>query len=125
MLLHGVKGIGKSMICNYAIAWAHECNWITFAVHKAHEITHKKGLEVLRMENGLYHQKDEAVLLLKDFLHTNEVNLKKLTVDLSLYGTFDNTGVRDGDPEPCPREYDVRRKVWNDSWKVHLFETEI
>ena len=44
---------------------------------------------------------------------------------MSLYGKFDYTGHKDGDPEPVPRYWDHERKTWSDSWKEHLFDFEI
>ena len=32
-----------------------------------------------------------------------------MDVDMSIYGTCDYTGVKDDDPEPCPRVWDPRR----------------
>jgi len=44
---------------------------------------------------------------------------------MSLYGKFDLTGVKDGDPEPCPRVWDTKRLKWSDDWKLNLFENEL
>ena len=44
---------------------------------------------------------------------------------MSLYGKYDITGVKDGDPDPCPRVWDPERQVWTDSWKEHLYDFEI
>jgi small subunit ribosomal protein S29 len=38
---------------------------------------------------------------------------------------YDITGIRDDEPEPCPRVWDETRKCWTDSWKEFLFEHEI
>lgn len=35
------------------------------------------------------------------------------------------SGVKDDDPEPCPRTWDPWRKTWSDSWKEHLYDYEI
>ena len=35
IVFYGTKGIGKSMILNYAAAWAHETGWISFILPKA------------------------------------------------------------------------------------------
>jgi len=51
--------------------------------------------------------------------------LREFDVDMSLYGKCDFTGVREGDPEPCPRVWDPRRKVWSDAWKEFLYDIEI
>lgn len=45
-------------------------------------------------------------------------------VDMAHYGKMDITGVRDGDPEPCPRVWDERRQCWSDAWKEHLYDHE-
>ena len=63
--------------------------------------------------------------MLYDFRHSNEQNLREFDVDMSLYGKFDYTGHKDGDPEPVPRYWDHERKTWSDSWKEHLFDFEI
>lgn len=44
---------------------------------------------------------------------------------MSLYGKIDYTGMREGDPEPCPRVWDNERKCWSDAWKEQLFDFEI
>jgi len=44
---------------------------------------------------------------------------------MSNYGMYDLTGIRDGEPEPCPRTWDTTRKCWTDDWKSFLFEHEI
>jgi hypothetical protein len=44
---------------------------------------------------------------------------------MSIYGKFDISGVKDGDPEPCPRIWDAKRQTWSDSWKEHLYDLEI
>lgn len=63
--------------------------------------------------------------MLIDFGHSNEYILSELDVDMSLYGHIDYSGVHDFDPEPCPRVWDPKRKVWSDSWKEFLFDLEI
>jgi small subunit ribosomal protein S29 len=51
--------------------------------------------------------------------------LNEIDVDMSIYGHYDISGVRDDEPEPCPRTWDTVRKCWNDDWKEHLFEHEV
>jgi hypothetical protein len=34
---------------------------------------------------------------------------RETDVDMSIYGKMDITGVKDGDPEPCPRVFDEER----------------
>lgn len=41
------------------------------------------------------------------------------------YGKYDISGVKDGDPEPCPRVWDPLRGVWSDDWKEELYDVEI
>eukprot|EP00351_Strombidinopsis_sp_SopsisLIS2011_P004792 CAMPEP_0116881810 /NCGR_PEP_ID=MMETSP0463-20121206/13867_1 /TAXON_ID=181622 /ORGANISM="Strombidinopsis sp, Strain SopsisLIS2011" /LENGTH=49 /DNA_ID=CAMNT_0004534017 /DNA_START=1377 /DNA_END=1526 /DNA_ORIENTATION=- len=41
------------------------------------------------------------------------------------YGHYDITGVRDTEPEPCPRTWDAMRQCWNDEWKEKLYDFEI
>ena len=40
------------------------------------------------------------------------------------YGMFNLTGVRDGDPEPCPRTWDPLRQCWSDDWKGFIYDVE-
>lgn len=54
-------------------------------------------------------QKDLAVKLLKDFRHSNEQILNEFEVDMSVYGKYDISGIRDGEGEPCPRIWDEKR----------------
>ena len=63
--------------------------------------------------------------MLFDIRHSNELMLRNLDVDMSLYGKCDYTGTHDSDPEPCPRYWDPVRKTWSDSWKEFLFDYEI
>ena len=35
------------------------------------------------------------------------------------------TGVHDKEGDPCPRQWDVKWKIWNDSWKEHLTPAEL
>ena len=51
--------------------------------------------------------------------------MRTTDVDLSIYGKYDLSGVKDGDPEPCPRVWDEERQCWSDSWKENLFDFEI
>ena len=44
---------------------------------------------------------------------------------MSKYGKYDISGIKDGDPEPCPRVWDAERQVWSDSWKEQLYDIEI
>ena len=48
-----------------------------------------------------------------------------MDVDMSRFGKFDITGVRDGDAEPCPRVWDPIRQCWSDDWKNFLYDQEI
>ena len=51
--------------------------------------------------------------------------MREHDVDMSLYGLYDISGVRDDEPEPCPRVWDADRKTWSDSWKQFLMDPEI
>lgn len=123
-MLWGERGCGKSQILNYTTAWAHENNWINFSITNFEEFTDGKT-EAFRYKNGLYLQKHLAQSLLEDFKHANEQTLLEFDVDMSLYGKYDIAGVKDGEPEPCPRVWDPLRKVWNDAWKEQLYDLEI
>lgn len=48
-----------------------------------------------------------------------------MDVDMTRYGKFDMTGVKDGDPEPCPRTWDPLRQCWSDDWKGYLYDVEL
>ena len=64
---------------------------------------------VERMENGLYLQLELAQRFLSDLRVQNEELFSNMDVNMDRYGKFDMTGVRDGDPEPCPRTWDPLR----------------
>jgi hypothetical protein len=107
-LLWGERGCGKSQVLAYTTAWAHEKSWINFTISGPEEFTNGKS-ELFRWKNGLYLQKELAQNVLSDFRHSNEQLLQDFEVDMSLYGKFDISGVKDGDPEPCPRTWDPKR----------------
>ena len=44
---------------------------------------------------------------------------------MSVYGKIDISGVKDGEPEPCPRVWDAERQCWSDEWKDQLYDFEI
>lgn len=44
---------------------------------------------------------------------------------MSVYGKYDMTGVKDGDPEPCPRVWDPKRQMYSDDWKQVLYDVEV
>jgi len=44
---------------------------------------------------------------------------------LSIYGKYDISAIKDGEPEPCPRVWDEKRKTWSDAWKSMLYQAEI
>ena len=48
-----------------------------------------------------------------------------MDVDMKHYGKHDISGVKDGDPEPCPNTWDPVRERWSDDWKLNLFDSEI
>eukprot|EP00349_Pseudokeronopsis_sp_Brazil_P006457 CAMPEP_0202967672 /NCGR_PEP_ID=MMETSP1396-20130829/12653_1 /ASSEMBLY_ACC=CAM_ASM_000872 /TAXON_ID= /ORGANISM="Pseudokeronopsis sp., Strain Brazil" /LENGTH=143 /DNA_ID=CAMNT_0049693025 /DNA_START=54 /DNA_END=481 /DNA_ORIENTATION=+ len=110
LLLWGERGCGKSQILTYVTAWAHEQNWIVFTIPECQLFTWGSE-ELSRHKNGLFLQPELAVSVLKDFRHANEVAVHEFDVDMNIYGTCDYTGVRDGDPEPCPRVWDPRRQT--------------
>ena len=132
-LFWGERGTGKSQILAYVTAWAHENKWINFTISNHEDLLGYKNLdpngplafEVLRHKNGLYLQFELGKELLKDFKHANEQILTEFDVDMSHYGKYDISGVKDGDPEPNPKVWDPLRKVWSDSWKENLLENEI
>ena len=50
-----------------------------------------------------------AKRILEDFKESNLIKLNQFKVDKSIYGKMDVSGVKDGDPEPCPRTFDPLR----------------
>ena len=124
VLLWGEQGCGKSQILSYLTAWAHESNWCSVAITD-HEAFVNKQYDIFRCKNGLYMQKELAKRLCQDFLTSNEQLLRDTPVDMAIYGSYDLTGIRDDEPEPCPRVWDEARKTWSDAWKEFLFEHEI
>jgi hypothetical protein len=44
---------------------------------------------------------------------------------MSVYGKIDISGVKDGEPEPCPKVWDAERQCWSDAWKDQLYDFEI
>jgi small subunit ribosomal protein S29 len=108
----------------YTTAWAHEKSWINFTISGPEEFTNGKS-ELFRWKNGLYLQKELAQNVLSDFRYSNEQLLQDFEVDMNLYGKFDISGVKDGDPEPCPRTWDPKRQTWSDEWKNQLFDIEL
>jgi hypothetical protein len=124
LLLWGNRGVGKSQILTYVTAWAHENKWAVLAIPKADAYTDGKH-EIFRFKNGLYLQPILAKKLLMQLRHSNEYLFKNSDVDLSVYGKIDISGVRDGDPEPCPKVWDEERQCWTDAWKEHLYDFEI
>ena len=123
-LLWGESGSGKSQILAYLAAWAHENSWINITIPSCAEFTDNTFL-VERMENGLYLQFELAQRLLNDLRTQNEQIFSEMDVDLERYGKRDMTGVKDGDPEPCPRTWDPLRQCWSDDWKGYLYDVEL
>lgn len=109
---------------SYVTAWAHENNWMVVTVPRAEMFTDGSE-EIFRYKNGLYLQSSFSKEYLYDFRISNEQLLRNTDVNMSLYGKYDISGVKDGDPEPCPRVWDKERETWTDSWKEHLFDFEI
>jgi len=44
---------------------------------------------------------------------------------MSHYGKYDISGIKDGEPEPCPRVWDEKKLRWTDHWKQQLFDSEV
>jgi len=131
--LWGRSGSGKSGTLSYVIAWAHENNWVVINIPRARKFTSNK-IKIERHINGLYLQTQLSKELLEDLKVSNQVKFEELKVNHSIYGKFDKTGTHDDELESCHtdsqgiknfREYDPRRRVWNDAWKDHLTEMEI
>lgn len=109
---------------SYISCWAHEKNWVVINIPSGEKFVDGLG-EVERAKNGLFLQYELASELLKHLLISNKEIFLETPVDMSLYGKMDYTGHRDGDPEPVPRVWDERRKVWSDHWKDTLYEHEL
>ena len=101
-----------------------ESEWCSVAITD-HEALVGGKTDAFRFKNGLYLQMDLAQQYCRDFLTSNEQLLREHDVDMSNYGMYDITGVRDDEPEPCPRLWDEDRKTWNDDWKSMLYQHEI
>ena len=108
----------------YATAWAHDNNWMNVSITNQEEFVDGTW-NIFRYKDGLYHQKDLAVRLLKDFGTSNAQMSREFEVDLDVYGKCDMSGVHDSENEPCPRVWDELRKTWTDEWKKHLEDVEI
>lgn len=78
-----------------------------------------------RYKNGLYLQNEFAKCMLEAFKHSNEELAREFDIDMTHYGKFDISGVKDGDPEPCPKTWDPKREKWSDDWKLNLFDSEV
>jgi len=124
LVLWGNRGVGKSQILSYVTAWAHENRWAVITVPKCEAFTDGKQ-EVFRFKNGLYLQPILAKKLLMSLKHSNEFLFRHADVDMSVYGKIDISGVKDGEPEPCPKVWDAERQCWTDAWKEHLYDFEI
>lgn len=123
-MLWGRSGSGKSGTLSYVVAWAHENNWVVINIPRARKFTSSK-VKIERHINGLYLQKQLAKELLEDLKFSNNQRFEEIKVNQSLYGKFDQTGIHDEEPEPCPRTFDPRRRTWSDAWKEHLTEIEL
>ena len=124
LLLWGERGCGKSQILTYCTAWAHEQKWFNITISNPEEFVGGKN-STFRYKNGLYLQQDFAKSMLEAIRHSNEELMREFDVDMAHYGKFDISGVKDGDPEPCPRKWDPRREKWSDDWKLNLFDSEV
>ena len=124
VLFWGERGCGKSQILSYVSAWAHENEWVNLSVTDPEKFISGKT-DLLRYKNGLYLQQNLAKQFLEDFRTSNEQILREFEVDMAHYGKFDISGVRDGDPEPCPRVWDEKRQVYTDQWRDMLYDIEV
>lgn len=131
--LWGQAGSGKSGTLAYVTAWAHENNWVVVSIPRARKFTSNR-VKIERHINGLYLQNQLAKEFLEDLKFSNQTQFENIKVDLSIYGKIDKTGVHDDELATCAtdengiqyfREYDPRRRVWNDAWKDHLTEMEL
>ena len=123
-LLWGERGCGKSQILAYLTAWAHENEWVNLTVANCEEFVDASH-NIERMENGLYLQSVLAERILRDLSIQNEQIFHEMDVDMSRYGLYDITGVRDGEEEPCPRTWDPLRQCWSDDWKNFMYDAEV
>ena len=124
LLLWGNRGVGKSQILSYVSAWAHENKWAVINIPRCEAFVDGKE-ELFRFKNGLYLQTNLAKQLLVSLRHSNELLFRTHDVDMSVYGKIDVSGVKDGEPEPCPKVWDAERECWSDAWKEHLYDFEI
>jgi len=124
VLLWGNRGTGKSQVLSYASAWAHENRWAVVNIPSCEAFVDGTE-ETFRFKNGLYLQPILAKQLLFSLRTSNELLFRTTEVDMSVYGKIDISGVKDGEPEPCPKVWDTERQCWSDAWKEHLYDFEI
>ena len=96
VFLGGDGGTGKSMILAYVSLYAYKNNWIVLNVPSGLKWTHDRNLQrgVDRAYNGLFLVYDHAVDWLDQFATANEHLLKKMEVNMEIYGKCDITGMR-------------------------------
>ena len=109
---------------SYVSSWAHENQWMVVNVPKCETFT-DGSQEIFRFKNGLYLQPILAKLFLLDLRTSNEYLFRTTEVNMDVYGKYDISGIKDGEPEPCPKVWDRERNCFTDAWKEHLFDYEI
>ena len=124
VMLWGNRGVGKSQIQTYVSAWAHENKWAVVNIPSCEAFV-DGTYETFRFKNGLYLQPILAKQLLFSLRTSNELLFRNTEVDMSFYGKIDITGIKDGEPEPCPKVWDAERQCWSDAWKEQLYDFEI
>lgn len=72
----------------------------------------------------MYIQHTLAIRMLNDMAYQNEQIFHDMDVDLSRFGQYDITGIKDADGDPFPRTWDEERQCWSDDWKDFLYEQE-
>lgn len=109
-LFAGRAGSGKSGVLAYAVAWAHENEWVVINIPQGRNWVKyhpdEDGLE--RHLNGLYIHPTINHQFLSDLAYSNQGNFETMSVNKELYGKCDFTGHHDRWGEPCPREWDPK-----------------
>jgi len=76
LLLHGVRGSGKSGALIYSAMWAHKMGWVVVSVPNVHQWTQIGEFELRRHhKTGLYLQQEYAVEFLEQFKTGKERNI--------------------------------------------------
>ncbi|KAL8274173.1 hypothetical protein Esti_002015 [Eimeria stiedai] len=91
-LLDGHRGVGKSFVLNYLVAWARENEWLVVYEPLPSKYARDIG-DIRRSSAGVYIQSAFARVFLERLLLFNEKLLREIPVDFQVYGTSALDGV--------------------------------